>query len=189
MPSKWLGCLFAFLSILGLVASPAGAQDLERHDAAVTLRYFGETLVHGGATVGGEAYLAEGPNTKMILAPNIGYYLHPQNHHGVFVDLEYGGRLTADIGLFGDAFVGLGYFHRVPAGSVYSVDDQSVGATTNLGDPNLMGTAWLGVGWDLERNDLAPLTAHLRAGGFLEYPFNNVILPHTALQAGVAYKF
>lgn len=189
MRHTWIGSLIACVLTVGAGATSAPAQELERDDFAVTASYFGETLVHGGATLGVEAYLMEGGQAKMILSPNLGYYLHPQNHHGAFVDLQYGGRLTADVGLFGDAFLGLGYFHRFPDGEIFRVDDGDVDGTANTGNPNLMGSAFLGVGWDLQQIGVAPVSLHLRVGGFGEYPFNNTILGHTAVKAGAAYQF
>ena len=192
MRSKWIGSLFVCVLTLGALAPSAASQTLDEDDVALTANYFGETVLHGGATVGAEAYLMERGSYKMILAPNIGWYLHPRNHHGAFVDLQWGGRLTADFGLFGDAFLGLGYFHRFPDGDIYQVEeDGTLDGQANTGNPNLMGSAYLGVGWDLEKNGVAPLNLHLRFGGFGEWPFTatDVILPHFVTQAGLAYKF
>ena len=157
---------------------------------AVTASYFGETITHPGATIGVEYYARETWAYKLVLSSNLGWYRHRRNHQAALLDVEVGGRMTSRLGFYGETSVGLGYFHRFADATVYEVDGSGrVSESERLGSPALMGLASFGVGWDFRRNYLPPISVNLRAGVFGEYPYNQYILAHFFLRAGIAYRF
>lgn len=196
MRRKTIVSLIVVLVVSFAGISTASAEEMENPtmnsstDLALTARYLGETVLHTGATVGVEYYLYENSWYKLMLAPNIGWYFHPRNHHAALVDVELGGRFTSNFGLFADGFLGLGYFHRFPDGEIFEVSNSgNVDEDTNSGIPAGMGIVTVGGGWDFSKNNIAPLNLHLRLGGIFEYPFNNTVLPHGIVQLGLTYRF
>ncbi len=188
--------ILASLAAVWLVCAgplpPAAAESApsdEESKPGLSLRYLGKNATHPGASVGLEGYLYDGPVTDLLLAPNVGWYVHTRNHHAGFVDLEFGGRWTVDSGFFVETFLGLGYMQRFPAGEVYSVDTRGeVHRRRNDGSGAALGSAMLGVGWDFAEIEAAPMNVHLRVGSLGEFPYNHTLLPHLVAQAGVTLR-
>lgn len=157
---------------------------------AVTAAYYGETITHPGVALGGEFYAFERPRYKLIAASKAGMYLHPHSHGAAFLDAELGQRVTAIYGLYGDLFTGVGYMHSWPWGDIYErAADGGVQRKRNLGHARVKFGGGLGLGWDLSKNSVAPLSVFLRLDLFGEAPFNKGIALHGALMAGVIWRF
>ncbi|WNG33113.1 hypothetical protein F0U61_05400 [Archangium violaceum] len=180
--------LAAVISAAAFFSSPARAEESPTR-LPLTVAYFGETLVHPGLTVGTELSLVRGDVGAVVLTGNLGGYVHPRNHVGLFASAEMGGRLTAPFGLYGELLVGAGYLHSFLQGPVYEVSrDGSVLPAADAGRPAVMPTASLGLGWDLQRNGVAPLALFTRLTLFGQFPFNQRLLPHAAVQLGVRFQ-
>ncbi len=157
---------------------------------ALSGTYYGETITHPGVAIGGEFYAFERPRYKLIAAAKVGTYLHPRSHGAAFLDGELGHRVTARFGLYGDLFMGVGYFHTWPWGDVYvRAPDGGVEKKLNLGHPHVKFGGALGLGWDLSKNTDVPLSVFARLEMFGEFPFNTGIAAHGALMTGVIWRF
>jgi hypothetical protein len=179
-----------FLIALVLVAAVPGAGSAKSVlPVPLSLAYFGETLSHPGAIVGTELGLASDDRHALLVTLNVGSYLHLKNHVGVFASSELAYRLTLPVGLVLEAMIGLGYLHTFLQGALYAADATgAVHAVTDVGRPAFMPTASLGVGLDLAQKQGPPLTAFVRLTGFGQYPFNERMLPHAAVQVGVRLR-
>lgn len=157
---------------------------------ALSGAYYGETITHPGVAVGMEYYAFESRRYKLIVAPKVGIYLHHRTHGAAFVDAELGHRVTAKFGLYGDLFTGIGYMHTWPWGDVYGrAADGSVEKQFNAGSPHVKFGGGLGLGWDLSKNGVAPISIFARLEMFGEAPFNTGIAVHGALMCGVIWRF
>jgi len=153
---------------------------------AFSAAYLGELLLHPGLLVGAEYRLAPSAAASprgplLLLAGNVGSYVHVRNHVGVMADAELGFRYGFRSGWFADGFAGLGYLHTFLAAPVYEVDDAGhVEHVTDFGRPAFMQV--LSAGGGFEKHGLAGFA---RFETFGQYPFNQHLLPHFALVLGV----
>ena len=157
---------------------------------ALSVAYYGETIARPGAAIGMEFYAYERPRYKLIVAPKVGTYLHPHSHGAAFLDAEFGHRVTARFGLLADLFTGVGYLHTWPWGDVYGrTADGGVAEQFNAGHPHVKFGGGLGLGWDLGKNGVAPISVFARLEMFGEFPFNTGVAAHGALMSGVIWRF
>jgi hypothetical protein len=155
----------------------------------ISVAYLGEMLTHPGGVVGTEYCVLCSRRGSLFVTANAGAYVHPKNHVGAFVSSELGYRLTFSRGAFVEALAGVGYLHTFVDGDLYVAgDDGAVQRTRDRGRPAFMPTASIGVGWNAARVDGPPLTPFVRATFFGQYPYNERLLPHAALQVGIRLK-
>ena len=115
--------------------------------------------------------------------------MHPRNHTALFLDAELSARLQLPGGLYFDLGAGAGYYHTWLGGEELYVrgDGGTVATATDWGRPGLKAGASGGFGWDLRPASGHPLELFGRIDLFIQYPFNNSVLPHAAFLAGAAY--
>lgn len=160
-----------------------GIFDMDEIPLSIT--YFGETVTHPGLMIGSEVELAGNGRHHLLWTANIGTYVHVRNHVGLFVNSEIGWRVTRPSGYFMDAFLGLGYLHVWPQGTVYEVVNNTVQEVTATGSPKFMPTfSWGFFGWQFDR-----FSIHSRLQFFGEYPYNSYMLPHITVQLGATIYF
>lgn len=161
---------------------PSNANAAAANDARAwryTVGYLGELAFHPGVIAGVELPVRSRVGT-IVVASNVGTYVHVRNHVGASIDVESGYRYTLRRVTL-DALAGIGYLHTFLAAPVYEVDDAGeVTRTTDLGRPSFMPMISVGVGLALAR--FAP---YLRIVAFGQYPFNRHLLPHAAVVLGV----
>ena len=144
--------------------------------ATESVAVMGEFLTHPGVVVG-----LEGPiNDSLVLAWNLGTYVHVRNTVGAFTDVELGVRHEFPTRFVLEGFAGVGYLHTFVQGPVYVVEDESIDHVTDFGRPSFMPTVRFGVA--AARQKVTPFV-NLQAFG--QYPFNTQVLPHVALLVGV----
>jgi hypothetical protein len=169
--------------------TPAASEPSKNDRFAFSAAYFGELMLHPGVLFGVEYRLAPSvstvtPRTRLLLAGNLGGYVHVRNHVGALADAELGVRHGFGSGPFVDAFAGLGYLHTVLAAPVYEVsDDGRVSRVSDFGRPAFMPVISLGTGYETRT-----LAAFLRVETFGQYPFNRHLLPHAALLLGLRFS-
>ena len=152
----------------------------------ITGSYFGETLVHPGIYAGSEYTIKGGFFTSF----GMGYYLHYRHHGGLFISGDVNWRKIFNCG-YGLTFgIGIGYLHTWPhGGKIYTVDDQGhVDTKTNWGKPSFMPSLKLGLlSWDFRKKNIVPLRLFSDIVIFGEYPYNDYMMPHAALNIGATY--
>ncbi len=186
----WKKILFAML--FGVtIPCIAGAEALSVRKLPLTVCYFGETITHPGLSVGTELSLNGNAVHNLFVTANIGSYLHVRNHAALFINTEFGYRITARSGYYFEVLAGAGYMHTWLDGTVYEIgDDGLVYEIADPGRPAFMPSVTVGLfGWDFSKKNLGNFRTFIRLQAFGQYPYNTVMLPHLALQAGVTYYF
>lgn len=155
------------------------------------LGYFGETITHTGINLGLEYYPFQSERYQMILAPNLGGYVHIRNNTSLFLRVQWGQRVNFDSGLFLEQFMGLGYLHQFThGGQNYEVlPNGAVLEVSNSGRPMFMPCVALGTGYDFSKKTRFNLTYFIRPEFFWKGPFNGYYLTHIALNTGVLFHF
>lgn len=169
-------------------------EERERSPWSVSLSYYGEWISQPGFTLGAEYLICENEkeSVKLFTALSGGGYFHDQNHNAFFADSYIGSRFTTPVGYFGDILLGAGYLHTWPDGVVYTgVDSEgNLIEKDHPGDPHLKLNVSFGfLGWDFSKRTDLPVTAVARMALFGEYPYNDFVLPHVALQIEFTYRF
>ncbi|MDH5717947.1 MAG: hypothetical protein OEZ22_09945 [Spirochaetia bacterium] len=152
----------------------------------LTLSYFGETLVHPGVYAGSEISIHE----NFLASLSIGTYLHYRHHRGAFVNADFSWRKTFSIGYSMEFGAGLGYLHTWShGGTIYTVTDAGVvEEKPNYGFSSLMPKLNLNLlGWDFRKSHDIPFRAFSGIVLFGQYPYNQFMMPHFALQLGGTY--
>jgi hypothetical protein len=144
--------------------------------ATESVAVMGEFLTQPGVVVGLETPLYD----HLVLAWNLGTYVHVRNTVGAFTDVELGVRHEFPTRFVLEGFAGVGYLHTFVQGPVYVVEADAVDHVTDFGRPSFMPTLRFGVA--AARETLTPFF-HVQAFG--QYPFNTHVLPHAALLIGV----
>jgi len=177
------------LMLLALLFSikPIMGQDSLNNKIGFTAGYFGETVTHAGMNVGIEHYPHQSDRHQMILAGNVGGYVHPRNNTSLFIRAQWGQRLNFKSGLFLDQFIGLGYLHQfVHGGDLYEVKPNgAVVKTPDSGQPLVMPSISLGTGYDFSKTTAYCMKVYLRPELFWKAPFNGYYLTHFALTTGL----
>ncbi len=170
------------------------AEVSKRSNWSISTSYFGDWVSQPGFTIGAEYRIRENEKKSILLfsALSGGAYFHDQNHNAFFVDAYIGNRLSTPVGYFADILLGLGYLHTWPDGVVYTGVDHNGNLIEkdHPGDPHLKLNTSLGlIGWDFSKRTNLPLTAVARVAAFGEYPYNDFVLLHMALQVEFTYRF
>ncbi len=162
-------------------------QDHLDNKIAFTAGYYGETVTHPGINLGIEYYPHQSVRHQMIIAGNIGGYVHPRNNTSLFIRAQWGQRLNFKSGLFLDQFVGLGYLHQfVHGGALYKVEPNgAVVETPNSGQPLIMPSFSLGTGYNFSKNNTHGIKIYFRPEFFWKAPFNGYYLTHFAISTGI----
>lgn len=165
---------------------------LQIKNLGVKADYFGELILHPGASVGVEYSFYQNKKGWFDLHwdADFGGYYHRWNHGGLFVTTTLGLRFTAGFGGLVDLNLGPGYLHTFPDGDVYTRNELGVLEKTNSkGSPHFMPNVSLLLGWTGTKRDVIPLSIRLGPAIYMESHFNHIFLPHLALKAGVTYHF
>ena len=156
--------------------------------------YAGELLTHPGAAVGLTRVLAfshtwSGFRHALVVTPEVGFYEHPRNHVGAFIDVALGWQLSHRSGARFTAQAGAGYLHTWLAGPVYTVDDAGVHEVHDAGRPHLMLALPIEFGWRVPANRERWLSPFLRLMPFARYPYNGTFLPQALVELGVVFPW
>jgi len=180
--------LIRIILLFTLVSTYGQEDNLQK--TKLTLSYFGETITHTGLNMGIEHYPFQSSKYKMILAANVGGYMHIRNNTSIFVRGQWGHRVTFGNGVFIDEFIGLGYLHQFThGGDNYEVlSNGAVIKTPNSGSPMIMPSIALGTGYDFSKKTKWNIIYFLRPELFWKAPFNGYYLTHLSLNTGFIFK-
>lgn len=156
----------------------------------IAIGYYGETLTHTGMVMGIEHYLNADAAHQMILAANVGGYVHRRNNTSLFLRGQWGQRITFRSGVFVEQFLGLGYLHHFAnGGELYEVlPNGAVVNAPNSGRPMIKPSVAVGAGYHLKRITGWDAMFYLRPELFWKAPFNGYFLTHFALNTGFLFK-
>lgn len=169
----------------------------------VNFSYFGERIFHPGMKVSVEFPLwsktkqkelkhrVRGIQKSFLLLPGTGFYVHPNSHTAVFVNLESCFRKTkTKSGFKFEILPGIGYQGRINAGTTYIVeDDGSITEKKVAGRSYFTTSLGFGLGQDLFVKKQIPIAWHLRPGAVVLMPYNTTTMLSFNLEAGITYRF
>lgn len=178
---------FLFL-LLTSVTACGQSNDLPK--TKFTLSYFGETVSHPGLNVGIEQYPFQSHKYQLIVASNMGAYVHIRNNTSLFLRVQSGQRVTFGSGVFFDHFMGLGYLHHFThGGDNYEVlPNGAIVKTSNTGRSMIMPSVAIGAGYDFSKKTKWQMSYFVRPELFWKAPFNGYYLTHLALNTGFVFK-
>ena len=175
------------LIVLLVIFNPVfGSAQFFKGEIPVTASYLGETLLHPGIYLGSEYSI----KNNLVACFGMGTYLHCKHHLGAFISSDLNWRKTFRFGYGLDFGIGIGYLHTWPhGGEIYIVNDNGdIETKTNWGKPSVMPSLKLGLlSWDFRQKNIFPCRIFADIIIFGQYPYNDYMMPHAALNMGATY--
>ncbi len=177
--------LSSIVFVLGLYAMSAGAQTRLNLGGG----YFGQTLSHPGVVLEFELEHSYSERASVPVRFDLGAYVHPRYHTGLFLDANVGFRQYFRSGLFVEEGIGAGILESwVHSDQVYMVDDAgSVTETSRINPPDFMPSLTLGLGYNLTRDSEKGNLIWLRPKIYWQVPYKNSSTYNFALQVGFTH--
>ena len=146
-------------------------------------------LVKPGVLVGAEHTWVERGRARWFQTAGGGYLRQRWVQHGVLLQTETGGSLRLVRHLYGEALLGVGYFHSISERPLY--DPATGRQRTELGKPSVMPSVSMGLAWSLNGAGTLPISIFVRQQLLLQAPFapgiGATVIPHTAFHLGFRY--
>lgn len=173
-----------------LITFVSYSQEIKKPKLMYSIGYYGETITHTGINFGIEYYPFQNDKFQMILATNVGGYVHKRNNSSLFIREQWGQRVTFKNGIFIDEFLGVGYLHHFThGGEIYEVlPNGAVISSPNNGRSMIMPSVAIGTGYDFSKKTKTNLIFYIRPELFWKAPFNGYYLTHLALNTGFILK-
>lgn len=152
---------------------------------------FFSTPVHIGGTAGAEFRYNRNPGNQWFQTGKLGFSYHQYVQSTVQLYSEFGYRRAIWRGTAAELRLGAGYLHAIPATEIFTLKDGVYQKKTNLGRPQFMGGAALGLSYTLPKGN-TPLRFFLDYQFYLQMPFVKSyvpLLPNTLLHVGAAAPF
>ena len=152
---------------------------------------FFSTPMHWGANAGAEFRYNRNPNNQWFQTAKLGYSYHRYVQHTLQLYSEVGYRRAIWRGTAAELRLGAGYLHAIPATEIFTLKDNRYAKKTNLGRPQAMAGATLGLSYT-QQKAAKPLRFFLDYQVFMQMPFVKSyvpLLPNTLLHVGVGAPF
>lgn len=147
--------------------------------------------LHPGLMVGSEYEYTRGGWGRLFQTANFSFFYHADYDAVASLNSEFGYGYDFDFGLGLEALVGLGYGHTFNARTTYSLETRE--ETADLGQPAIIGSAGVGVTYDLRRDNLMPATLFVRYQPQLQVALGSDsplgVLPRTTVSVGAKIHF
>lgn len=173
--------------LLGCLIGNAVAQS----NLKAGLGYFGHTVSHPGGVLEVEWEQTFSERASLPLRLDVGYYHHPRNHNGLFLDAHVGLRQYTRSGFFWEESIGIGILQTMLNGEdgVFTVGEEgTVERASALNEPDLMPSLTLGLGFDLTHKQEKRTLIWLRPKLYWQYPQKLTSVYHVAVQAGFSWQ-
>lgn len=145
--------------------------------------YFGEVISYPGFTISAEREKVYSGKAGISSFLELGYYHHPRNHDSWFIGINHGSRQYFGKGFFSEQFLGIGTIADFYNEDVWHIDENGNAVrVSKFGNFNFMPSVTIGAG--LLRG---PYSFWLRPRIYWQLPYNNLALPHLAVQAGFSF--
>lgn len=168
----------------------ASAQTLQ-NDIRIGGGYFGQSITHPGFTINAEYVRNHTNQFSTPLRAEIGAYFHPRNHNALMFDIsaglreKFGKRFGLEqgigLGLMTAFFNGDGLFRVSESGGIVRVSPNG----NLVFMPSVSLGIWVSCG---KKDDENQWGVYFRQKLFWQLPYNNLAMPHFALQAGISYQ-
>lgn len=152
---------------------------------------FFSSPVHLGATAGAEFRYNSNPSNQFFQTGKLGYSYHQYAQSTIQLYSEAGFRHRIWKGTAAEVRIGAGYLHAIPATEIFTLKDGQYRKKTNLGRPQVMAGAALGLSYT-QRKAAHPLRFFLDYQFYLQMPFVKSyvpLLPNTLLHLGIGAPF
>jgi hypothetical protein len=148
--------------------------------------YFGQTVTHPGLVLGFELEHSYSERASLPIRFDLGAYVHPRSHYGLFLDANVGFRQYFNSGFFVEEGIGAGIFQSwLHSDQVYEVDDTgAVTETSRINPPDFMPSLTLGLGYNLTRDSEKRNLIWLRPKLYWQVPHKTTATYNFALQVG-----
>ena len=184
---------FLFLNIAGIFYCKAQLQ--QEVFNTLNVSYFGKSVTRTGFKAGTilfsynfKPHIRNNGNTilrQLGVPANMGFYFHPGNHFGWFLNTGFGYKTVLSKGFFWQFDVEAGYLRTFLTSSVYEVDDRgNINRVFLAGRNQFMPGIGFTCGKNLNEQNKRFNAIYGRAGGFLQYPYNTMWLPNLILEIG-----
>ena len=152
--------------------------------------YFGHFITHPGIVVQAEREFAYGTKASLPMGVNLGFYAHPRNHYGLFMDLQTGFRYYTPSGIFLEEMVGVGILQSfLHSDAVYTVSEEGeVGEGSRSYAPDFMPSVQLGLGYRFGDEEARRSMIWLRPKFYFQLPHKGLTTYHLAVQLGYTYS-
>jgi len=148
--------------------------------------YFGQTLTHPGIVFEAELEHMFAEKASLPLRADLGFFVHPRNQYGLFLDLNAGFRRYLTSGLFLEEYVGVGILQSfVHSDGVFEVDEGgNVSDGSRVNPIEFMPSLTLGIGYNLTQSSAKQNLIWLRPKIYWQVPHKSLSTYNFALQIG-----
>lgn len=177
------------LTILLLLIISSAETYCQDGNLKLSFSYFGEIITHPGFTVALEKEKIYAEKLGLSTFLELGYYHHPRNHDSWFAGIDRGFRQYVGRNFFVEQYLGVGTVVDFYNEDVWHIDENGNSVkVSNLGNFNVMPSLTLGAGYLFDKSPNKYLL-WIRPRLFWQFPYNNIALPHLAMQVGFSYIF
>jgi hypothetical protein len=176
---------YLLLILLMLYNADAFCQD---KNLKISGSYFGETITHPGFTISAEKEKIYTEKVGVSTFLELGYYHHPRNHDSWFAGINRGFRQYYHRNFFLEQYLGIGTVADFYNEDVWHIENGNAVKVSRFGNFNVMPSITLGAGYLVDKSPHNYLF-WVRPRLFWQFPYNNLALPHLALQVGFSYTF
>jgi hypothetical protein len=151
--------------------------------------YFGQTLTHPGVVLEAEIEYKYSEVASIPLRLDVGFFVHPRNQTGLFLDLNTGMRRYFKSGLFLEESIGIGILQSfIHSEGVFKVDESgSVTEASRANPVDFMPSLTLGIGYNLTRHSGKQNLIWLRPKVYWQLPHKMKSTYNFALQVGYTH--
>ncbi|MGB0862726.1 MAG: hypothetical protein ACPGXZ_07390 [Saprospiraceae bacterium] len=181
-----------------------------QNDAPISfsLSYFGESVIHPGLKIGIEKPFytkekvkkrwlakrqerlgAKVSKSQLIWGANVGFYNHPNNNTGLFLNGELSWKKTKmrKGSMFG-AGLGIGYLHQFHNIDTYRLNNGQLEKVSAAGQAMMTSSFSLLYGRDLSVRHNSPFSWYVKPSFMIQFPYHHSTGINAALELGVKYK-
>lgn len=152
--------------------------------------YFGQTITHPGIVLecSYEKFYSE--KVSLPLRLNLGFYSHPRNHNGLFLDINYGFRRHFKNGIFLEESIGIGVLETIiNSDGVYEVDDNgNIDDASSFNEPDFSPSLTIGIGYNVTENQNKQNLIWIRPKIYWQIPHKTSSTFNPAIQLGYTYQ-
>ena len=176
--------------ILLIILIGIGIQSEAQTNRNIGLGYFGQTVTHPGIVLEVEwekMYTAE---VAIPLRVDLGFFVHPRNHFGLFLDVNYGFRQYFKSGWFLEESIGVGALVSIlNSDGAYEVDENgNVKESGNFSTVDFMPSITLGIGYNITHKNGTVNLLWLRPKVYWQLPHKTTSTFSPVLQIGYTRK-
>jgi len=151
--------------------------------------YFGKHATYSGLVLEAEVEHMFSEQASLPLRLDMGFYVHPRQSTGIFLDLNAGFRRYFKSGFFLEESVGVGVLETfLHSDAGYTIDDSgSVSEDSRANPPQFMPSITLGVGYNLTQGSGKQNLIWLRPKVYWEVPHWELSTYSFAIQLGFTH--